>query len=67
MGKPLKAKEYFEGQQLVIAEGIARGDLTALRATDDLDLLSRRGKKEVTLMWFAADCQRQLKTDPLTA
>ncbi len=58
MGKPLKAKEYFEGQQLVIAEGIVRGDLTALRATDDLELLSRRGKKVMTLMWFAADTYR---------
>ncbi len=58
MGKPLKAKEYFEGQQLVIAEGISGGDLRALYATDDLELLSREGKKELSLMWFAADTAR---------
>ena len=58
MSKPLKAKNFFEGQQLVIAEGIAKNDLSALRATYDLDLLSRVGKKELTLMWFAADNAR---------
>ncbi|NLU13869.1 MAG: hypothetical protein GXX06_11905 [Gammaproteobacteria bacterium] len=58
MSKPLKAKDFFEGQQLVIAEGIAKNDLNALRATYDLNLLSREGKKELTLMWFAADNAR---------
>src|SRR5699024_2005743 len=55
MSKPLKAKDFFEGQQLVIAEGIAKNDLSALKATNDLELLSQEGKKELTLMWFAAD------------
>ena len=53
--KPWNPKDFFEGQQLVIAEGIAKNDLSALRATYDLDLLSREGKKELTLMWFASD------------
>ena len=42
-------KDFFDGQQLVIAEGVSRNDLTALRATNDLELLSRVGKKELSL------------------
>ena len=41
MSKPLKVKDFFEGQQLVIAEGIAKNDLSALKATHDLELLSQ--------------------------
>lgn len=55
MSKPLNAKDFFEGQQLVIAEGIAKNNLSTLKATHDLDLLSSEGKKELSLMWFAVD------------
>src|SRR5690554_1159875 len=58
MSKPWNPKDFFEGQQLVISEGIAKNDLSALKATHDLELLSRVGKKELTLVWFAADNAR---------
>jgi len=53
MNTSYRAKTFFNGHHLLMAEAIERNDMARLKQLAQGQELSRKGEKEMTLMWFA--------------